>query len=198
MKNKFNQQDSFETIQTMIGNAKIKFKEKGELFILWGWLSFSASLLHFILLYFQLVDVKYAWIVWPVMSVIGLFFQVRYIKSKEKQQSSVTYFDITMKFLWIGISFLYFFTLVLVISGQINWVSATAIFIAIFGMGSFITGGILKFKPLILGGIVAIIIAVGTSFAPYLYIFPLMAASMLAGYLIPGYMLKKSNSSTIS
>ncbi len=52
MKNKFNQQDSFETIQTMIDNAKIKFKEKGELFILWGW--------HFIFLFFY-ISFGYFW-----------------------------------------------------------------------------------------------------------------------------------------
>ena len=58
------------------------------------------------------------------------------------------------------------------------------------GFPTFISGFIIKFRPLIIGGILFWIIAVIVSFtapsiAPYG-----MPVAVITGYLIPGYMLK--------
>ncbi len=58
------------------------------------------------------------------------------------------------------------------------------------GLPTFISGIILKFRPLVIGGICFWIIAIIMSFAGP-EIFPLgMPVAVVAGYLIPGYMLK--------
>jgi hypothetical protein len=59
------------------------------------------------------------------------------------------------------------------------------------GLPTFVSGWIIKFKPLIAGGISFWIFALvayfaGPSFAPLA-----VPVAMLTGYLIPGYMLKR-------
>jgi hypothetical protein len=196
MQTQFTEQESLATIQNMIDNAQRRFQEKGEIAILWGWLVFATSILHFVMIKFQLLDPAYVWTVWPVMSVIGLFFQYRIIKKKKQVQESMTYQDRSMIFIWSGIMILYLFTLVLVFSGQINWSVTYGFFLVIFGMGSFITGGLIKSTPFIIGGLLGVPIGILAVYTSNEYILLLMALGMLCFNLIPGYMLKSANSSS--
>ncbi len=194
MNTQFTEQESLATIQNMIDNAQGRFQEKGELAILWGWLVFITSIVHFSLLKFNLVSPNYAWIVWPLMSVIGLFFQYRILKKKSETQQSMTFQDRSMIYLWSAITILYLFVLVLVLSSHINWAVSYGLFLVIFGMGSFITGGIIRFTPLVIGGLVGIPIGLFAIYAPIEYIQLFMAAGVLSFNLIPGYLLKAAHS----
>ncbi len=194
METQMTEKESIAIIQSMISNAQRKYQERGELYILWGWLAFIASLLHYSLLRFHLVAGQYAWLVWVVMAITGMFFQFRFLKKKRRQEKSVTLYGLAMTFLWSGIGLLYFFILFLALSGRMSWPMAYGLFLGIFGIGNFISGGMLKFKPLIWGGIAGLLIGFVTVFAPLQYILLLMAAGIVCINLIPGYMLKKKNS----
>ena len=194
MNTQFTEQESLATIQNMIDNAQKRFKEKGEIAILWGWLVFGTSILHFLMIKFQLVDPAYAWIVWPLMSAIGLTFQYRIIKKQRKSQEAMTFQDSAMIYLWSGIMILYLFVLFLVFSGHINWSVTYGLFLVTFGMGSFITGGLIKSTPFIIGGLMGIPIGILAVYTSNEYILLLMALGMLCFNLIPGYLLKASHS----
>ena len=60
-----------------------------------------------------------------------------------------------------------------------------------YGMPTFLSGIILKFKPLIIGAICCWLLAVATPFANYDYQFLLMACAVIAAWIIPGYLLKE-------
>jgi hypothetical protein len=67
----------------------------------------------------------------------------------------------------------------------------------LYGLGTFISGGILKFKPLVFGGIASFVLVALTVFIPALSesfngALLMLAASIIVSYLIPGYMLKRS------
>ncbi len=194
MDTQITEKESLLIIQTMINNAQRKYQEKGELFIMWGWLVFFTSLIHYSLLRFHLVAGQYAWIVWPLMGISGMIFQYRFLKRKKQQEKRTTLYDLAMTYLWSGIGLLYFFILVLALSGRMNWSMAYGLFLGIFGIGNFISGGMLKYKPLIWGGIAGILIGFVTVFASIEYILLLMAAGVVCMDLVPGYMLKKKNS----
>ena len=56
--------------------------------------------------------------------------------------------------------------------------------ISLYGMGTFISGGILKFKPLIIGGIACWIISIIAFFVANEYVLLLTALSIIIAYLI--------------
>ncbi len=62
--------------------------------------------------------------------------------------------------------------------------------IILLGWGTVISGGILKFKPLIIGGILAWVIAIADFFVSAENQLLMMALATIIAYLIPGYMLK--------
>ncbi len=65
--------------------------------------------------------------------------------------------------------------------------------ISLYGLGTFVSGGILKFKPLIFGGIFSWVIAIVALFIPEIYSLLMVSLSVIVAYLIPGYMLKSRN-----
>ncbi len=194
MNTEMTQQESLANIQEMIVNAKSRFQEKGELFILWGWLTVITSIIHFILIKFNIVNPSYAWLVWILMAIIGNFFQYRFLKKKESKQQSKTILDTALSSLWIGVMIVFLFTTFYAFSGQINWNIAYGFYLAMFGLGSFVTGGMIKFKPLIIGGLLSVVLGGFSAFINVEYILPLMALGIIVSYLIPGYMLKQAHS----
>lgn len=74
---------------------------------------------------------------------------------------------------------------------NIGWQHAFPVYILFYATGTFISGGILHFKPLQVGGIICWILAVASTFVSYQNQILFTAAAILASYLIPGYSLKK-------
>jgi hypothetical protein len=91
--------------------------------------------------------------------------------------------------MWVWMGFLCSFLVLFTIhSKKLDTISPYILMLV--GFPTFISGFIIKFKPLIIGGILFWIIAVIVSFAapsiaPYG-----MPVAVITGYLIPGYMLK--------
>jgi len=77
---------------------------------------------------------------------------------------------------------------------HINWSVSYGLFLILFGMGAFITGGIIKFKPLILGGLLGLPIGLLAVYSSVEYIQLYMALGVVCFNLIPGYMLKAAHS----
>jgi hypothetical protein len=193
MNTQMTHQESLATIQNMIDNAKSRFQENGELFILWGWLAVITSMTHFVLIKFDFVSPEYAWVVWILMAIVGNFFQYRFLKKKESRQAYKTILDIALSSLWMGIMIVFLFTTFYAFSGQINWNIAYGFYLAMFGLGSFVTGGMIKFRPLMTGGFLSVVLGGFSAFVNVEYILPLMALGITVSYLIPGYMLKRQN-----
>ena len=104
-----------------------------------------------------------------------------------------TYIDTAMIYLWYG----FFFTLVVLlafaIAGKVSWVITNALIVSMYGLGTFVSGGILKFRPLIIGGICCWIIALCVFFLPGEYTLLLVSVSIIIAYLIPGYLLRRAH-----
>lgn len=75
---------------------------------------------------------------------------------------------------------------------NIGWQHAFPVYILFYATGTFISGGILHFKQLqVGGGIICWILAVASTFVSYQNQILFTAAAILASYLVPGYLLKK-------
>ncbi|NOX85762.1 MAG: hypothetical protein GXO86_07335 [Chlorobi bacterium] len=187
MENKFNEKESLILIQEMIENSKARLGKSSFFFLLWGWLVLLASLTHFILL---VTGYSNPWLPWPVIMVIGgIAASVKGYRMKNEKRVK-TYLDTTMIYLWAGFGISLFFVLFIAGTGKITWEMSNILIVALYGMGSFVSGGILKFRPLIIGGIFTWIIAIVSLFIAPEYSLLSVAVSIIVAYLIPGYMLQ--------
>lgn len=186
MEKQFDQKESLQVIESMINASKRKISENGFGFLYWGWLVFILSLAHFILIK---INYENAAMIWSVMSIAWIPYVIYYVR-KEKNKKATTYIDSFMGYLWLafGVSLI----IVLIFIGRYNWAIAYPTLIILYGIGTFVSGGILKFNPLIYGGVACWIIAIVATFVTFEYQLLFLALSLLLSYIIPGHLLKAS------
>lgn len=188
METKFTEQQSIQVIHEMIENTKAKFSDNGFFYLLWGWLVLIASLSHFILL--NMGFEKYAATPWPVLMIAGgIASGIAGYRLGKKTQVR-TFFDTSIISLWSAFTITLFIILFAAGVGRISWEMSNVFIIALYGLGTYISGSMMKFRPLIYGGIFSWAMAVVGLFIPPIYSLPLVSVSILVSYLIPGYMLK--------
>lgn len=188
-------EESFNIINKAITNFKVNYKESAQIFLLWGWLLTLASLSNFIILrilhsreaYELMGPLSLAnWGFFILTGFIILFFLLRRMNRNKKVYS---YLENYINKLWqvAGASFI-IGTLVCI---KLE-IMPPPIMLLIAGIATTTTGWLLKFRPLIIGGIVFFAFSVATTFVTNEYISLLTAAAILCGYVIPGYLLKSA------
>ncbi len=193
METTFNEKDSLRVITEMIENSKSNFKDNSFFYLLWGWLVLIASVINFTLL--QMGHFEIAWIPWPILMFGGGIVSGIAGYRMGKKAKAKTMFDTAMAFLWGGFVVTIFIILFTASSGNLTWKASNIMIIALYGLGTFVSGGLLKFKPLIIGGVFSWAIAIATIFIPELYSLLMVALSIVVAYLVPGYMLKSKEKS---
>lgn len=184
----FNEKESLELITSMIAAAKGNIGYNVIFFLLWGWVVLGASLVHYYLIQ---IEYENPWLPWPIlMPITGLASAIIGAKMK-KQQRDVGFVLSAIKYVWIGFGVTLF---VVIINGyKMGWGNAYSILISLYAIATFITGGLIKFKPLMYGAISAWIISIITFYLPFEYVVLMLGLSMITAYLIPAYMLKRAS-----
>ncbi len=177
-------------IYDMIENSKTQIRENAFFYLLWGWLVLAASLSHFIMMKF---GIHYSYLAWPVIMTAGMVISVFAGIRLGKRSGYRTHIDTAVIYLWYGFFFALMVLLAFAIGGKISWEITNALIITMYGLGTFVSGGILKFKPLIIGGICCWVIALCAFFVPGEYTLLLVSVSIIIAYLIPGYLLRKAH-----
>ena len=177
---------NLQLIEEMIATAKGNLAEGSIFYLIWGWLVFIAASINYYLLNYT--DYENHWIAWPFLMILGGILSSIVGYRRSKTQTVKTYIDRFMAFLWLS----FLITLIVVLYG-ISILGEEAIYpiiLALYGLGTFASGGILKYKPLMVGGIgawVCSIIAFHVGFSDQLL---LVIAAILVSYIIPGHLLK--------
>ena len=193
---------SLALIESMLNKAKNRFSENGHLYFLWGWIVFFCAGLQFVLLhFFEYAEHYKAW----MLTWVGVIYQIYYLKKRNKARGVRTYTDEIIGFVWITFIILMF--LISFLLGRLGgtpdryYQLITPVLLALYGMPVFLSGIILKFKPLIFGGIgcwilsvIAIIVSPTISYDYMLLFVPL---AMVVAWIIPGYYLKAKYKSEI-
>jgi hypothetical protein len=186
---KFSPQESLRLIQSMITKTKQDMSDNSIYFLVWGWITFIACTGQFILKH--IVNYENHYQVWWLI-VFGVAFSIYNGIKEGKKKKIRTYIGDSMKYLWIGMGISYF--VLSMILTKIGWNSAVfPFFIMMYGLGTFVSGSILQFKPLVIGGIIAWALAIGAVYAGYDYQMLFGAAAILISYIIPAYMLRFRN-----
>lgn len=187
METKFTEQQSIQVIHEMIENTRAKFNDNGFFYLLWGWLVLIASLSQFVMMN---LGIKNDWIVWPVLMIGGGIASGIAGHRLGKKRRVKTFFDTAIIALWSAFIITLFIILFAAGAGRMSFNMANVQIIALYGLGTYISGRMMNFKPLIIGGIFSWVIVVVGLFLPPFYSLPLVSVSILVSYLIPGYMLK--------
>jgi hypothetical protein len=186
---KFTPQESLSLIQSMISKTKQSMSDKSVYYLVWGWITFIACTAQFVLKHIYNYEKHY--LVW-LLTIAGVVFSIWYSSKEEKAQKVKTYVGDSMKHLWIGMGIAYF--VLSMILSKYGWDKIVfPFFIMLYGLGTFVSGSIIQFRPLIIGGIMAFALAISAAYVEYDYQMLFAAAAILISYIIPAYMLRRKN-----
>ena len=180
----FNPARQLGLVDEMIASAKREFKDNGFQYLYWGWLVFIADIGHYIL---ARLDVPHPYAIWCIMPV-GAIIGILLIRKEVKEARVRTWLDRMMKYIWL--SFGACLLIVLTFGFKLG-INTFPMVLVVYGMGTFLSGGALAFRPLILGGILCWLLSVASFFVTAENQMLLLAAALLGAYIIPGYILKK-------
>lgn len=177
-------EESFALIQRMIKTAQHEIEDDSFYYLLWGWAVFISCILNYVLMQ---VNYEIPEIGWIVIMPIGAIVSMIYGAKKGKKVKVKSYIDSLMKY--VLISFLVSLGMVLFFMFKLQ-LNTYPMVLMIYGFWLFISGGALKFKPLIIGGVLNWILAIVSFFVQFKFQLILVAIAVLIGYIIPGHMLK--------
>jgi FtsH-binding integral membrane protein len=185
----FSPQESLQVIYSMIEKAKNQYSENGHLYLLWGWVVFFCSITQFILLVVFHNEKHY--MVW--FACWGaLIYQFFYLRNKLRKKRVGTYADTAIGYVWLSFFILMILTGLLLSSQGIGeyYKLICPAFLALYGMPTFLSGILLRFRPLIMGGIGCWLLSVAAQFINYDYQLLLISGAMVIAWIIPGYLLR--------
>lgn len=187
---KFTPEQSLELIGQMINKAKNKFGENGHLYLLWGWAILACSLAQFILAYY--VKWEHHYMVW-FLTWLVFIYQMIYLARQKKREKVKTYTDDIIKIVWITFVVLMFLFGFLFgkLMGEEYYKFFNPGILALYGMPTVLSGAILKFRPLVIGGIFCWILSIISTYISFQYQLLLLSAAVIAAWIIPGYLMRK-------
>jgi hypothetical protein len=185
----FTPQESISLIQSMISKTKKDLSDSSIYFLVWGWITLIACTGQFVLKH--IFDYEKHYLVWWLV-VVGIVFSAWYGTKEDKKKKVRTYVGDSIKYLWIGMGIAYF--VLSMILSRYGWDKIVfPFFIMLYGLGTFVSGNIIQFRPLVVGGILAFALAISSTFVEYDYQMLFAAGAILVSYIIPAYMLRHKN-----
>lgn len=171
----FSPEQSLQLIQAMISKTRQDISDNSIYFLVWGWLTFFACTGQFVLNH--IFEYERHYLVWTVV-IIGIIFSIYQGNKEERLRRARTQIDDSIKYLWTGMA-ASFFVLGMILT-RLGWDTVVfPFFIMLYGLGTFVSGSIIRFKPLIIGGILAWALVIGSTFTSYDYQMLFAAAAIL-------------------
>lgn len=176
-------EESLDIIKTMINKTQRQFNDDSFYYMMWGWLVFVASITHFVLIQLDVQQAYYVWISMPVGGIVSALYGM----NSNKKEKIKTHLNTSMSYLWCAMVV----SMMLIIFMGVRLEQNTyPILILIYGIGTFVSGGLLSFRPLIIGGAICFVLSISSFFVVFEYQLLFIATAMLVSYIIPGHLLK--------
>ena len=176
-------EESLQIITSMINQAKGNVQKNSFYFLLWGWVVVIANLSIFAMLKLGFNHPYYAWF---IAIPAWLFTMIRSYRTGKKG-TNLTHLAKTNIWLWVtfGITIL----IIIFFGFKINY-QISPLILLICATPTFVSGIILRFNPLVIGGILFWIFGVIGFVVPFEYQTLIASIAITTGYLVPGYLLK--------
>jgi len=178
--------ESLDLIADAIAKTREDLRGNGFGFLLWGWLIATASFAFFVLKHYTSFQLYF--IPFPVLSSIGIAWTAIWLR-KRTTRTTLSYTTYFMNKLWIVLGVCFLMVVFINVShGEMPFTYT----LIIAGIGTLVSGWVMKFRPLVIGGILLLAASIGSVYIADEYKPLLHGVAIIAGYLIPGYLLKKA------
>lgn len=183
-----NEKESLDLIARMILNTQRKLKEgSGTMFLIWGYATVLVSMLVWTLRMFITPPLSYYsaffWFLLPITAFpIGLIYK----KRQHRKTYAVTFVDKILSYLFTVLGIPGFILSMISIFHPIPILFIIAL---IFGMGTTLTGLIIKFRLLTIAGSIGMALSVVLTFVGWNVQMPIFAFIFLIMMVIPGHYL---------
>jgi len=180
------QEESLKIISDMIGHAKSNLGRGGSFyFLMWGFVVAIANLSFYYLE--GVINYPNPSIVWLII-IPAVAASIIYSLRQQKKAKVRRYLDETYGRMWIGVFVCIIITLIFMSK---MGMSHNAVILLLSGLGTYVTGQMLKFTPLILGGValwIGAVIAFTVSPTDQCLV---AGIAIIIGYIVPGFLLRK-------
>jgi hypothetical protein len=187
----FDENQSLQVIKEMIQVSQKKLKNDGVLFILWGWIIFynyiSWYVINNIVTTYQ-IKMGFEYFA-KGLAVFAFAFSIYYIFRKSKKVT--TYIGISLRYVWISLIVCLSLDNMIIFNTihEFNAALQHPIFMVFMAFAVVITGGILRYKLIIFGGIVFGLLAYICSYLSLENQMLIEAVAWLIAFIIPGHYL---------
>lgn len=187
-----NEKESIALISQMIKNSQNNLEgREGIPFLLWGYISVAVTIAVWTACHFT--QNGYWNFLWFAIPVIG--WPLMMILNKKHRKGIKTYIDNVIGYIWI------FIGIACLVVSLLKMFSADIpilfLVLLLLGIGVGITGAVIKFVPITVGGILCILLSILTLYFGYDGQMIVFAATFLVTMVIPGHILncrgRKSN-----
>jgi hypothetical protein len=160
-------------------------------YIIWGFILFIFFTVQFLTFHFKTIMLANL-ANWTMLAFpLGGFLSFLQSKRDDRKETIIPLHEKSYRYAWIGASM----GLGALCVGDLKNLPEMLCLgtLIIFGLINFIIGGVTKFKPLIVGGAISIILTVAVPRLTLDYKFLLAAIGILSSCLIPGLAMKKND-----
>lgn len=183
---KLTAQESLDIISSMIIQAKGNVTRNSFYFLLWGWIIVVCNLGVFYLMNYTSVENPF---IMFALTIPGAIASMIYGFIHHKTERTQTLIDTVNMWMWIGFAITCF--TVSFLGSRIDY-QVNGVILLMSATPTFTTGLMLRFKPLMAGGILLYVSGIIVLVSGREYQFLFCAIAIALGYLVPGYMLKYS------
>lgn len=200
------EKESLELITSMIHKAKEACHSTGITAIMWGLVIVVCSLVRLSEIHFG-YELPFDIYLLTILAVIPqIYFNIR----ENRSRTVKTWDELFMDGLWTGFGisiFLLVFIMFIVFrawSGGVNQVEITdgftgfrlyeynaAFFLLLYGLPTFVTGRTMRFRPMLIGGLLCWVCCIVSLFTSIKIDLLLMALSAAGAWLVPGIIMEK-------
>lgn len=187
---------SLEIITRMIEARKTNWNDNGHILRMWGWLILLASIAHFVMGELEMYHIL--WLPW-LITIPGAIYTVIYFSKLKKKHGKSGFLDKLSGYIWwifaanafaLGFGFSIFF-------GHMG----TGIILILLGFAAVIDGKIMRFRSMVVGGILTNLLGLFTLFWMLMvyydvlenqnFLILMVGLGITLTNIIPGYVLKK-------
>ena len=180
-------EEQIEIISKVINSTKENLKPLSVNFIFWGSLIVVMSLIHYSIPQFIQYTEYSSLLFWTILPILGMIFTIVYNIKIRKILGYETYLNRVIKIIW-GIFNLSW--LVMVVMSLLNGINNPVPEILFLLSTTLITTGIIiKFKPIVISGILLMLFTVYINFNPNINFLIVNIIGVSLGMLVPGISL---------
>ena len=189
-------EESLQIIQRSILHSRKNMREGSFHYLLWGWALILGSLANYFLISHYVAKEQYdiimvrSFMAWGVFVIGAIIIQFVVMSRSGKGERAITHLERYIKIIWIAAGIL--MSLMVFLSLKVD-AYPTPFILGVTAMATSVSGLMVRFRPLIVGSLVFLVAAVVASFLNGTDQLLVLAVALILGYLVPGYILRRSN-----